>query len=62
LGEFGVDCVLIGGVAAYSFPIIKLEKLILAKRAAGRPKDLLAIPELEAILEQQTKWTDDTAR
>ena len=39
----------------YSFSIIKLEKLILAKRAAGRPKDLLTIPELEAIQERQNK-------
>jgi hypothetical protein len=31
------------------FPVLALAKLIAAKRAAGRPKDLLAIPELEAI-------------
>lgn len=34
----------------YSFPVIDLEKLILAKRTAGRPKDMVALPELEAIL------------
>jgi hypothetical protein len=34
----------------YSFPVIELQKLILAKRAAGRPKDMVALPELEAIL------------
>jgi hypothetical protein len=31
--------------------VLSLEKLIDAKRAAGRTKDLLALPELEAILE-----------
>lgn len=35
--------------------VISLEKLITAKRSAGRPKDLLALPELEAILEHQRK-------
>ena len=32
-----------------SFPIIEIGKLILAKRTAGRVKDLLVVPELEAI-------------
>lgn len=31
--------------------VLSLEKLIAAKRAAGRPKDLLALVDLEAILE-----------
>jgi len=35
--------------------VISLEKLITAKRSAGRPRDLLALPELEAILEHQRK-------
>lgn len=35
--------------------VISLEKLIAAKRAAGRPKDLAVLPELEAILEHQTR-------
>jgi hypothetical protein len=39
---FGVQC-----------QIISLPKLIDLKRAAGRPKDLEAIAELEAILEEQ---------
>ncbi len=39
---FGVRCRCLGLVA-----------LIRAKRAAGRPKDLEAIAELEAILEEQ---------
>jgi hypothetical protein len=37
----------------YQFPVIEIGKLIAAKRAAGRPKDLIAIPELEAIQERQ---------
>ena len=37
----------------YRFPVIDIGKLIVAKRAAGRPKDLIAIPELEAIQERQ---------
>ena len=37
----------------YQFPVINIGKLIVAKRAAGRPKDLIAIPELEAIQERQ---------
>lgn len=31
--------------------VLSLDALILAKRAAGRPKDLLALPELEALRE-----------
>jgi len=30
--------------------VIELGKLIVAKRAAGRPKDLVAVAELEALL------------
>ena len=37
----------------YLFPVIEINKLILAKRTAGRPKDLIAVAELEALLEQQ---------
>jgi hypothetical protein len=37
----------------YQFRVIGIDKLIEAKRAAGRPKDLLAIPELEAIQEAE---------
>ncbi|MGH9932026.1 MAG: hypothetical protein ACREA9_22730, partial [Pyrinomonadaceae bacterium] len=39
----------------YSFPVIDLGKLVLAKRTAGRAKDLLVLPELEAILERKLK-------
>ena len=31
---------------------VRLEKLIQMKRAAGRPKDLEAIAELQALLEE----------
>lgn len=34
-----------------AFPVLSLTKLIAAKRAAGRPKDLNILPELEAIRE-----------
>ena len=37
----------------YNFAVLEIGKLILAKRAAGRPKDLIALPELEAIQEAQ---------
>ena len=37
----------------YNFAVIDIRKLIVAKRAAGRPKDLIALPELEAIQEAQ---------
>ena len=33
------------------YRILSLEKIITAKQAAGQPKDLLALPELKAILE-----------
>jgi predicted nucleotidyltransferase len=39
----------------YLFPVIELNKLIVAKRNAGRAKDMIAVVELEALLEQQTK-------
>jgi hypothetical protein len=38
----------------YRFAVMDLGKLIEAKRAAGRPKDLLVLPELEAIQEAQS--------
>ena len=37
------------------FHVISLEKLIIAKRTAGRGKDLAALPELEAILEHERR-------
>ena len=39
--------------------VISLEKLIAAKRSAGRAKDLAALPELEAILEHQRRIGKD---
>lgn len=39
----------------YRFAVIDISKLIVAKRAAGRPKDLIALPELEAILEDNKR-------
>ena len=41
---YGVECLCLG-----------LERLIQIKRAAGRPKDLEALAELEAILEEREK-------
>lgn len=35
--------------------VLGLDKLIAVKRAAGRPKDLEAIAELEVIREQRRK-------
>lgn len=37
---------------------LNLEKLILTKRAAGRPKDLNAIAELEALFEERAQYPD----
>jgi predicted nucleotidyltransferase len=51
------------------FKVVALEKLIIAKRMAGRPKDLMILPELEAILEFKNiqgssagKGTDDNTK
>jgi hypothetical protein len=41
-------------VFGYLFPVIELRRLIVAKRTAGRPKDMIAVVELEALLDQQT--------
>ena len=38
--------------------VLSIEGLILAKRAAGRPKDLLVLPELEAMQETLLKEQD----
>jgi hypothetical protein len=39
----------------YSFPVIDIDRLIVAKRTAGRGKDLAVLPELEAIRERQLR-------
>jgi hypothetical protein len=55
VGEY--DEVLAGSLTfelfGYRFAVINIGKLIIAKRSAGRHKDLLALPELEAIQEAQ---------
>jgi hypothetical protein len=43
----------------FQFPVLSLPKLIAAKRAAGRPKDLNLIPELEAIYEVKQSGKKD---
>ncbi len=43
------------------FRCVSLRKLIYLKRAAGRPRDLNAIAELEALLEERERM-DDGAR
>lgn len=45
---YGIDCL-----------VVSLEKLIKAKQAAGRPKDLLILPELKGLLEIQNKFQED---
>jgi hypothetical protein len=42
--------------------VLSLRKLIAAKRAAGRPKDLIALVELEAILEYRDSDLDKSIR
>ena len=44
LQVFGIEC-----------RVLSLERLIAVKRAAGRPRDLEAIAELEAILEERDR-------
>lgn len=39
------------------FRLVNLDKLIVLKRAAGRPKDLQVIAELQGILERQKRQT-----
>ncbi len=43
----------------YRFTVIALEKLILAKRTAGRAKDMIAVAELEAILDRKTNFDEE---
>ena len=52
LREADVRFVLIGGFAA-TIQVVTLEQLIHLKRAAGRARDLAAVAELEALLEEQ---------
>ena len=59
--QFGIDLTLTLGNLRLTpeEPIRKLDSFIEAKRAAGRPKELLALPELEAIQEAQAITTED---
>jgi hypothetical protein len=38
-----------------AIPVAALEDVIASKRAAGRPKDIVALPELEAHLRRSRK-------
>lgn len=38
-------------LGAATINVLSLEGLIIAKKASGRPKDVLSLPELEALLE-----------
>lgn len=51
LTQHGVEFVIVGGVAIGAHGSSYLTALINTKRAAGRTKDLLALPELEALRE-----------
>jgi hypothetical protein len=42
-----------------SLPCVNLEKLIMLKRAAGRPKDFEPIAELEAIRQERLSGRTD---
>lgn len=41
-------------------PMLTIDGLIVTKRAAGRQKDLLALPELEAMAEARDIFSDDS--
>jgi predicted nucleotidyltransferase len=45
----------------YPFRVLSLRELIASKRAAGRKKDLVVLPELEAILEYETARKSSTS-
>jgi len=57
LGEFDrvVQYSELAELFGFNVRVLSLEGLIRAKRKAGRPKDLLVLPELEALLEMQKK-------
>ena len=55
IGDYeAIDKLAVSG-EVFGLPIkaLSLEALITSKRAAGRPKDLAVLPELEALLEAQ---------
>jgi len=47
----------VGVLDGVEFRCVSLRRLILLKRAAGRPKDLNIVRELEALLEEQSRGT-----
>jgi hypothetical protein len=47
-------------IAGHVFRILSLSGIIRSKRAAGRPKDKLALPELEHLLEIKRVGEEDT--
>jgi hypothetical protein len=53
LGTYEAVCAVAEEIEVYGFPclVLTLEGLIRAKRATGRPKDLRALHELEALRE-----------
>ena len=51
--EEAISGVIMYELFGYSVPVLEIKKLILAKRAAVRAKDMVALPELEAIQERQ---------
>jgi predicted nucleotidyltransferase len=61
VGDF--DAALMQSVAfdmfGYEVRVLTIEALIKAKRAAGRTKDLLILPELEALLELQNEEKEE---
>lgn len=46
-------------IEAFGVPCLRanLDRLILMKRAAGRPKDFEVLSQLEALLEEQQRWS-----
>ena len=48
---------IVGTLDGVEFRCVSLRRLILLKRAAGRPKDLNIVGELEALLEEQDRGT-----
>lgn len=61
LGYYGdvLPGALIFELFGYRFPVVEINKLIVAKRTAGRPKDLIMATELEAIRDAQLKAPDE---
>jgi len=42
-------------IFGHEYAVLSLKKLIASKRAAGRRKDLIVLPELEALYEDQSR-------